>query len=95
MKTRVLAEQRVEADRVIEGLLAALQADGDELLELQERTQLLSDVERLIVLRNGDNADAIEQGIKELDKASKEFASRRMDKSIRKALAGHSVNEIY
>jgi molecular chaperone HscA len=95
MKTRVLAEQRVEADRVIEGLLAALQADGDELLELQERTDLLGEVERLIVLRNGDSADAIEQGIKDLDKASKEFASRRMDKSIRKALAGHSVNEIY
>ncbi|NMS24012.1 Hsp70 family protein, partial [Vibrio parahaemolyticus] len=30
MQARALAEQRVEADRVIEGLIAAMQADGDD-----------------------------------------------------------------
>lgn len=94
MKARALVEQRVEADRVIESLLSALQADGDELLSEQERALLLAAIENLIQLRNGDNADAIEQGIKETDKASQDFASRRMDKSIRAALAGHSVDEI-
>lgn len=94
MKARALVEQRVEADRVIESLLSALQADGDELLSEKERTLLLTAIENLIQLRNGDNADAIEQGIKETDKASQDFASRRMDKSIRAALAGHSVDEI-
>ncbi|TVM42181.1 Hsp70 family protein, partial [Vibrio cholerae] len=94
MLARVLAEQRVEADRVIEGLVSALQADGDELLNEQERQTLLQAIERLIELRNGDNADAIEQGIKDTDKASQDFASRRMDKSIRSALAGYSVDEI-
>ncbi|HFF2946193.1 TPA: Hsp70 family protein, partial [Vibrio cholerae] len=94
MLARALAEQRVEADRVIEGLVSALQADGDELLNEQERQTLLQAIERLIELRNGDNADAIEQGIKDTDKASQDFASRRMDKSIRSALAGHSVDEI-
>ncbi|ENM5778805.1 Fe-S protein assembly chaperone HscA [Vibrio mimicus] len=94
MLARALAEQRVEADRVIEGLISALQADGDELLTEQERQTLLLAIERLIELRNGDNADAIEQGIKDTDKASQDFASRRMDKSIRSALAGHSVDEI-
>ncbi len=94
MLARALAEQRVEADRVIEGLVSALQADGDELLSEQERQTLLQAIERLIELRNGDNADAIEQGIKDTDKASQDFASRRMDKSIRSALAGHSVDEI-
>ncbi|MDN2481940.1 Fe-S protein assembly chaperone HscA [Vibrio agarivorans] len=94
MQARALAEQRVEADRVIEGLVAALQADGDELLSQQEQQQLLVVIEQLIALRNGDNADAIEQGIKETDKASQEFASRRMDKSIRAALSGQSVDDI-
>ncbi|MGR5260751.1 Fe-S protein assembly chaperone HscA [Vibrio astriarenae] len=94
MQARALAEQRVEADRVIEGLVAALQADGDELLSQQEQQQLLAVIEQLIALRNGDNADAIEQGIKETDKASQEFASRRMDKSIRAALSGQSVDDI-
>ncbi|MCV5979758.1 Hsp70 family protein, partial [Escherichia coli] len=37
MQARALAEQRVEADRVIEGLIAAMQADGDELLSEQEK----------------------------------------------------------
>ncbi|MEH0688498.1 Fe-S protein assembly chaperone HscA [Vibrio cholerae] len=94
MMARALAEQRVEADRVIEGLLAAMQADGDELLSEQERQQLLHVIEQLIALRNGDDADAIEQGIKETDKASQDFASRRMDKSIRAALSGQSVDEL-
>ncbi|CAM4326820.1 Fe-S protein assembly chaperone HscA [Vibrio agarivorans] len=94
MQARTLAEQRVEADRVIEGLVSALQADGDELLSQQEQQQLLAVIEQLIALRNGDNADAIEQGIKETDKASQEFASRRMDKSIRAALSGQSVDDI-
>ncbi|CCN46345.1 Chaperone protein hscA [Vibrio nigripulchritudo MADA3029] len=94
MQARALAEQRVEADRVIEGLVAAMQADGDELLSEDEQQVLLKSIEALIALRNGDNADAIERGIKDTDKASQEFASRRMDKSIRTALSGQSVDDI-
>ncbi|KJY84993.1 chaperone protein HscA [Vibrio galatheae] len=94
MNARALAEQRVEADRVIEGLIAAMQADGDELLTEAERQALLAAIEALIELRNGDSSDAIEQGIKDTDKASQDFASRRMDKSIRAALSGQSVNDI-
>ena len=88
-----LAEQRVEADRVIEGLTAAMQADGDALLNEEEKQALVKAIEALIELRNGDDA-IIEQGIKDTDKASQEFASRRMDKSIREALAGQSVDNI-
>jgi molecular chaperone HscA len=94
MMARALAEQRVEADRVIEGLLAAMQADGDDLLSEAERAALIKSIESLIELRNGDSADAIEQGIKDTDKASQDFASRRMDKSIRAALSGQSVDDI-
>lgn len=94
MQARALAEQRVEADRVIEGLIAAMQADGDELLSEQEKQALVKVIEALIELRNGDDVVAIEQGIKDTDKASQDFASRRMDKSIRAALSGQSVNDI-
>lgn len=94
MQARALAEQRVEADRVIEGLIAAMQADGDVLLSEQEKQDLLKAIEALIELRNGDDANAIEQGIKDTDKASQDFASRRMDKSIRAALSGQSVDDI-
>ncbi|MYM57630.1 Fe-S protein assembly chaperone HscA [Vibrio sp. OCN044] len=94
MLARALAEQRVEADRVIEGLLVAIQADGDDLLSESEKATLVKVIESLIELRNGDSADAIEQGIKDADKASQDFASRRMDKSIRSALSGQSVDDI-
>ncbi|EMN6209038.1 Fe-S protein assembly chaperone HscA [Vibrio vulnificus] len=94
MQARALAEQRVEADRVIEGLIAAMQADGDELLSEAEKATLLQAIESLIELRNGNEANAIEQGIKDTDKASQDFASRRMDKSIRTALAGQSIDTI-
>ncbi|MFA0494783.1 Fe-S protein assembly chaperone HscA [Vibrio sp. 10N.222.54.B11] len=94
MQARALAEQRVEADRVIEGLIAAMQADGDELLDEQGKQQLVQAIEALIEVRNGDNADAIELEIKNTDKASQDFASRRMDKSIRAALSGQSVDNI-
>ncbi|HHG3187478.1 TPA: Fe-S protein assembly chaperone HscA [Vibrio parahaemolyticus] len=94
MQARALAEQRVEADRVIEGLIAAMQADGDELLSEQEKQDLLKAIEALIELRNGEDANAIEQGIKDTDKVSQDFASRRMDKSIRAALSGQSVDDI-
>lgn len=94
MQARALAEQRVEADRVIEGLIAAMQQDGDELLSEQERAELLKAIEQLIELRNGQDADAIEEGIKQADNASQDFASRRMDKSIRQALSGQSVDDI-
>lgn len=94
MQARALAEQRVEADRVIEGLIAAMQADGDELLNEQEKQKLLQAIESLIEKRNGDDVDAIELEIKNTDKASQDFASRRMDKSIRAALSGQSVDNI-
>ncbi|MDA9556919.1 Fe-S protein assembly chaperone HscA [Vibrio sp.] len=94
MLARALAEQKVEADRVIEGLIAAIQVDGDDLLNEDERVSLVKAIETLIALRNGQNSNAIEQGIKDLDKASQNFASKRMDKSIRAALAGQSVDDI-
>ncbi|PCS23522.1 Fe-S protein assembly chaperone HscA [Candidatus Enterovibrio escicola] len=91
---RYLAEQRVEVDRVTEGLLVALKSDGDTLLSKTEKKVLTDAMERLISLQKGDNAAEIEQGIKDTDKVSQVFASRRMDKAIREALSGHSIDEV-
>nr|WP_086941248.1 Fe-S protein assembly chaperone HscA [Thaumasiovibrio occultus] len=93
-EARALAEQQVEADRVLEGLIVALQQDGDELLTADERQALEAAMMALVTLRNGNDARAIEAGIKKTDQASQEFAARRMDKSIRQALAGHSIDEV-
>ncbi|KJF89664.1 Fe-S protein assembly chaperone HscA [Photobacterium leiognathi] len=91
---RALAEQQVEADRVLEGLITALAADGDTLLSAEERAELEAVMMELVQLRQGTDTRAIEAGIKKTDKASQEFASRRMDQSIRRALAGQSIDEV-
>lgn len=91
---RVLTEQKVEADRVIESLVNALMSEGEELLSQTEYAELQASVEELIKLRNGDDYKAIENGIKATDEASQLFASRRMDRSIKAALAGQSIDNV-
>lgn len=92
--TRMLAEQQLEADRVLEGLITALATDGDTLLSKEEREVLEMFMMELVQLRQGTDPRAIEAGIKKTDKASQDFASRRMDQSIRQALAGQSIDEV-
>ncbi|MEJ2508949.1 MAG: Fe-S protein assembly chaperone HscA [Gammaproteobacteria bacterium] len=90
---RTLREQQVEADRVLAALEAALAADGEALLEQNERQTIDAAVDALRRAREGSDHRAIRQAIEALDKASSEFAARRMNASIKKALAGHKVEE--
>src|SRR5690554_483281 len=93
MAARMLREQQVEADRVLVALDSALAADA-ALLSAAEREALEQAMNKLRQARQGDSADAIEAVIKEVDEASAEFAARRMDAGIRKALAGSKIDEI-
>jgi molecular chaperone HscA len=93
MEARKLREQQVEGDRVIEALVAALEADGDELLNPEERDSIDTELAKLRELIAGTDATAIEQGIKTLETACEFYVERRMNSNIRKAMAGHSVNE--
>lgn len=94
IELRALREQQVDADRLIEALQSALAADGERLLNADDRAILLQGIELLRRVRQGSDTAAIAQGIEVLSLASDEFASRRMDDGIRRALSGHSVNEI-
>lgn len=94
MEARQLAEQRVEADRVIDSVIIALQEDGEALLSLDEFKQIETALQNLIYLKQGKDRLAIQQGIKTLDNATQVFAARRMNLSIQKALAGKAVDEI-
>ncbi len=90
---RALREQQVEGRRMLEALDAALAADGERLLSAEER-RLIDEAAR--VLREtleGDDHRAIKRAIEALDAASADFAARRMDTSIRRALAGHRLEE--
>lgn len=91
---RMLAEQQLEADRVMESLIVALQQDGKALLSDAEQTAIESAIQTLYKIRQGDDRDAIEKEIETVDKLTQDFAARRMDASIRKALQGQSVDKV-
>lgn len=90
---RRLAEQKVEAARVLESLQSALVADA-ELLSHDEKGIIVAASEHLHTMMQGSDPVAIEAAIKTVDQQTQEFAARRMDASIRRALAGHSVDEV-
>ncbi|WP_118813707.1 Fe-S protein assembly chaperone HscA [Haemophilus haemolyticus] len=94
LQARELAEQRVEADRVIESVIVALQADGAELLSTEEFHHIERVLKQLMDIKQGSDRDAIAQGIKALDIATQEFAARRMNASINKALTGKNLSDI-
>ncbi|EKN4034956.1 Fe-S protein assembly chaperone HscA [Yersinia enterocolitica] len=90
---RKLAEQQVEASRVLESLQGALAEDA-ALLSEQESTAIAQAMAVLQQQMQGTDPHAIEAAIKALDAQTQDFAARRMDASIRRALAGHSVDEV-
>ncbi|ELY4818421.1 Fe-S protein assembly chaperone HscA [Cronobacter malonaticus] len=93
VQARMLAEQKVEAARVLESLDGALKSDG-ALLSATERAAIDDAMAQLRAAAEGNDASAIEDAIKNTDKQTQEFAARRMDESIRQALKGHSVDEV-
>lgn len=91
---RFLREQKVDADRLISALEQAIVIDGQALLTVDEREMLESEIRLLEQIKEGSAARDIELGVERLAKVSDEFASRRMDLNIQRALQGHSIQEI-
>ena len=90
---RELREQRVEAMRLIESTNSALAEDAD-LLSAEERALIDAGIARLEAAAKTEDAEAIKAAIAELTKDTGEFAARRMDRSIREALSGRSVDSV-
>ena len=93
VRTRLLVEQRVEADRILAALAAALAADG-RLLSPEERSTIEAARDSLAAARSGTDHRSIAAAIEALDVTSKEFAQRRMNQSLDAAVTGRSVHEI-
>ncbi len=95
LDARKLREEQVEAKRVVEALLAALEEDGENLLSAQEQHTIQQAIDELSEIAEGSKQRAIKLKIEEVDKITAEFAQRRMDASINKALAGQRVNDLH
>lgn len=93
VEARKLREQQVEADRVYEAIDAALTEDADALLSDEEREIIVVSLQALKNARENESAAKIKYAIDVADKATADFAAKRMDASINKALSGHTLDE--
>ena len=93
MVARALREQQVEADRVLEALAAAVEADGNALLTAEEFASIDEAAAALGKARNDGDAQTIKRAIEALDQVTADFAARRMDASVKKVLQGHRLDE--
>lgn len=91
MQARMLAEARVDADRLILATQSALAADADllspdELAQIDRLMATLADARA-----QGEDATVIEATSQDLAKATETFAAQRMNRGIRQALAGKNI----
>ena len=90
MLARALQEATIEAQRLQAAVQAALAADG-ELLDATERSEVDRRMSELsTALTSGDHR-AIKRAAEALNRATEPFAARRMDASVRRALAGQKI----
>ena len=90
MHARALNEARVDAARLIEAVRGALAADG-ALLSMEERAAIERQSAALAAVASGNDHRAIRQASEALNRATEEFAGRRMDAGVKRALAGRKI----
>ncbi len=90
---RALREEQVEADRTVIATEAALAVDAD-LLSTAERAAIEGLMNAVRVQKDGADHEAIRKAVEALSKGTEAFAARRMDRSVKNALAGKALDEI-
>ncbi|HEY6895744.1 MAG TPA: Fe-S protein assembly chaperone HscA [Rhodocyclaceae bacterium] len=90
---RALREAQVEAQRLIEATQSALRDDA-HLLDAQELALVENALVKLQAVIIGDDRRAIDEAMEALNKATVEFAARRMNQGVQRALSGKSIKEL-
>ena len=93
MQARALAEAQVEADQMVAATQAALAADS-ELLDEEERAAISAELARVAQARTGSDHLALRAAVEALNRATEEFAARRMDRTVARALTGKRVDAL-
>ena len=90
---RARAEAKVEAEGLIAAVQAALDLDAD-LLDEAELSHIQSLMAQLHNSLPNHTADQIRAAVQALSHATDDFAARRMDRNIQRALGGVSVESL-
>jgi molecular chaperone HscA len=93
MQARALTEAQVEADQMTAATQAALAVDG-ELLDEEERAAIATALARLAHARAGTDHLALRAAVEAVNRATEEFAARRMDRTVAHALTGKRVDAL-
>ncbi|HZW74886.1 MAG TPA: Hsp70 family protein, partial [Caldimonas sp.] len=93
MEVRALSETQVEAERMLSATESAVAADGD-LLDEEERKAIERAIATLRRLAAGTDRHALAAAVAALNHATEEFAARRMNRSVSRALSGRSVDTL-
>jgi molecular chaperone HscA len=88
-----VAEERMEAHRIVMATQKALDADR-ALLEPGERERIAAAIAAVEEAANAGDPGRIHARIEELDKASNPFAARRMNRAIALAIEGKRVDDV-
>ncbi len=94
MTARNLAEARVDGQRLVEATEAALAENGALLLSAEELQAIENRLEDLKLALQGADLSTVKRSTEALNKGTVEFAARRMDQSVKKALTGHKLDEL-
>lgn len=94
IQARMLAEQKVEAKRVIEAIDSALAVDGEQLLSVDEIVKITDARNELESLIETGNDDSLKKAIKQVEKVSEEYVARRMNSSVQKVLSGKNIDQV-
>ena len=90
---RARAEARVEAQSLLDAVAAALDLDGD-LLTTEQTAQIRAQMDALAALLPEAEAAAIRAAVHTLSQGTDDFAARRMNRNIQRALQGVSVEQL-
>jgi molecular chaperone HscA len=90
MHARALAEHRVDGERLLDATRTALAVDGD-LLAPEEHGEIERAMAALSAVIGGADHRAIKHASDALNRATEEFAARRMDANVRRALTGRNI----
>jgi molecular chaperone HscA len=94
VQDRALREELVDAKRLIEAVDAAL-AEDQHLLDQDELDVIARKLKALKeLIGSARDTQVLRRAVESLSKATDDFAARRMNESIKKALSGKKIEEI-